>query len=186
MNLVCSLRQHICLWTWKVFEKVAGYGVVGVLSGTVNGTNTSLKGCTRVSGNTMCTGTWILPWLPSPSLRGSGHVPLSHSQCNEQFPHPFPLVSPPAWPNPSFLPKHSQSTSTDFGSWKSRDHGAFATLFYSLLMSTLKRCFVFNLFYLLQHFYNGDKIKPCQWSSTASFWWQGVTVSSVWLELRSS
>lgn len=141
----------------------------------------SLKDCTHVSGIHNVHSYLDLALAPQPQPRRFWPCPLSHSQCNEQLPHPFPLVSPPAWPNPSFLPKYSQSTSTDFGSWKSHDHGDFATLLYSLLTSTLKCGFVFNLFYLLQHFCNRDEIKPCHWSSAASPQWQGVTVSSVWL-----
>lgn len=41
----------------------------------------------------------------------SSHVPRQGTA-----PQPFPLVSPPASPNPSFLPKYSQSTSTDSSS----------------------------------------------------------------------
>lgn len=69
-------------------------------------------------GYTTCACTCVLPQLPSLSPGDGIHTPLSCSQGKEQLLRPFPLVSPPAWPNPSFLSKYSQSTSTDFRSWK--------------------------------------------------------------------
>lgn len=69
------------------------------------------------------------------------HSPLMFSG-KEAAPHPFPLVSPPGWPNPSFLPKYSQSSAQTSEARKSYDHHASATLLYSLLISTLKFVFI--------------------------------------------